>query len=60
MQPNEMNVRVDIYISSVSSPGLQFSQTAQIPARDFAGIAKIMSRFHELFEEISRQQVEEK
>lgn len=51
----QTTLRVVISMSQGYGPGLQFSEEMDMPVQDFQELAKILSRFHELFVEIKRQ-----
>lgn len=53
-----VQLRLDVTIEQhlAGFGALRFSEQVEIPARDFQALAKILSRFHELFQEIKRQE----
>lgn len=52
----EVRIEVNIFQPMRSSSGVTFRENLFIGERDFDAIAKILGRFHDLFEEIKKQE----
>lgn len=57
MNGAKTQLRLDVTIIQEQLGGsLRFSEEVYLRAEDFEALAKVLSRFHDLFEEIKRQQ----
>jgi hypothetical protein len=48
----EMRVDVVLYQSEAHGSGLRFTETVNVETESFEGLAAILKRFHDLFQEI--------
>lgn len=59
MEPHEkteLRVEVTLYQPASGGSGMRFSETLNIGATDFEALAAILKRFHDLFQEIKKQE----